>query len=139
MISLHISSTCARVSRSQAAFLLETLLLDALIARPETGAGLARTSGGALGRSETLSPIRSPVIASPGGSTVLSGGGGLLSEADQRILQVRGFLALKGVTLATRRTVKYFVEVEIPFSFFCWGRGGGHPRLWKEYLFNPRI
>lgn len=116
---LRFSSSCAHVSRSKAAFLLETLLLDALIARPEAGAGLARTSGGALGRSETLSPRRSPAIASPGGSTVLSGGEGLLSEADQRILQVRGFLNVKGVTMAMRRTVKYFVKVEMPFSF--WG------------------
>lgn len=123
---LRISSSYTHISRSQAAFLLETLLLDALIARPETGTGLARTSGGALGRSETLSPRRSPVIASPGGSTVLSGGGGLLSEADQRILQVSGFLALKGVTLAKRRTVKNSLKSRFPSLL------GGRPKLWKQ-------
>lgn len=84
----------------QAAVLLETLLLDALVARPEASAGLTRGSG-AIARSGTVSPRRGWVAgvgvgaaaaaaAAAGESLIASGAGrGLvLSEADQRVLQV---------------------------------------------------
>lgn len=74
----------------QAALLLETLLLDALVARPEASLGLSRS--GLLGRSGTGFPRRSwgTSVASGGdmGFVSASGGGGSLSEADQRTLQV---------------------------------------------------
>lgn len=91
----------------KAALLLETLLLDALVARPETagtghGRGAAGGGGGAGGgQSGAVSPKvgwtgagggggGGGSAATPGDSLIASGArGGVLGEADQRVLQVR--------------------------------------------------
>lgn len=68
--------------------LLETLLLDALVVRPEGSAGLGRSS--AIGGSgATVSPRRGWMASATGELGTVSGSaGGVLSEADQRTLQV---------------------------------------------------
>lgn len=72
---------------SQAALLLETLLLDSLVARPDFSASLSRSS--VAGRAGTVASPRRGYTSSGRESTIVAGGGGgVLSEADQRILQV---------------------------------------------------
>ncbi|CAN0406634.1 unnamed protein product [Ectocarpus sp. 12 AP-2014] len=85
----------ARKGYEKAALLLETLLLDALVARPEaTGANPNRS---AVGSSGQPGPAAAPKLAwgtggggagVPGDSLIASGTrGGMLTEADQRVLQ----------------------------------------------------
>ncbi|CAM9697109.1 unnamed protein product [Scytosiphon promiscuus] len=95
----------ARKGYEKAALLLETLLLDALVSRPETpGSGLSRSAaggaysggGGGGGNSGPVSPKAGWTAGvggggagvNPGDSLIASGArGGILSEADQRVLQ----------------------------------------------------
>ncbi|CAN0405176.1 unnamed protein product, partial [Ectocarpus fasciculatus] len=80
-----------------AALLLETLLLDALVARPEATVANPNPSRSAVGGSGQPGPAAAPKLASgpgggaggaPGDSLIASGTrGGVLTEADQRVLQ----------------------------------------------------
>lgn len=97
-------------SFSKAALLLETLLLDALVAKPDQAAGSVLGRSAVAGvdaeRPGTLSPRgewtacgggagAAGGAGAPGDSLIATGArGGVLCEADQRVLQVGG--AVKG-------------------------------------------